>query len=117
MLTMFNQSITAHHSGNIPVFSFFTKFIDWCKNQEQERLLWLAISLTVHGCILVPLSIVAVMLAGNALALFMLVIISMGMSLVVNLAAMPTKITIPVFAFSVLIDLGVLIACAVIGLG
>jgi hypothetical protein len=113
---MFNQSITAHHVGKVPVFPLFTKFIDWCGNQEEDRLLWLAISLTIHGCILAPLAILAVMLAGNALGLFMLVIISMGMSLVANLAAMPTKITIPVFALSILIDIGVFIACAVIGL-
>jgi len=36
--------------------------------------------------------------------------------LVANLAAMPTKITIPIFALSILIDIGVFIACAVIGL-
>ena len=116
MATTFNQSITVHHVEKISVFSFFTKFIDWCRNQEEDRLLWLGVSLTVHGCILAPLASLAVVLAGNALALFMLVIISMGMSLVANLAAMPTKITIPVFALSILIDIGVFIACAVISL-
>jgi len=114
--TIFNQSISVHHAGKIHVFSFFSKFIDWCRNQEEDRLFWLAISLTIHGCILVPIAILAVMLAGNALGLFMLVLISMGMSLVANLAAMPTKITIPIFALSILIDIGVFIACAVIGL-
>jgi hypothetical protein len=114
--TIFNQSIPVHHVGKIPAFSFLAKFIDWSRNQEENRLLWLAFSLTIHGCILAPIAILAVMLAGNALVLFMLVIISMGMSLVTNLAAMPTKITIPIFALSILIDIGVFIACAVIGL-
>jgi hypothetical protein len=48
--------------------------------------------------------------------LFMLCIVSMGMALVTNLAAMPTKITIPIFVLSVLIDLAVIISCFAIGL-
>jgi hypothetical protein len=40
----------------------------------------------------------------------------MGACLVVNLAALPTKITIPVFFISVLIDLVIIISCIVIGL-
>lgn len=47
----------------------------------------------------------AVLLAGANLTLFIVAIAAMGMSLVTNLAAMPTKITIPVFALSILIDL------------
>jgi hypothetical protein len=46
----------------------------------------------------------AVLLAGTNLALFVTAIVAMGLSLVTNLAAMPTKITIPVFILSVLID-------------
>jgi hypothetical protein len=38
------------------------------------------------------------------------------MALVTNLAAMPTKITIPVFVLSVLIDIAVIISCFAIGL-
>jgi hypothetical protein len=34
----------------------------------------------------------------------------MAMALVTNLAALPTKITLPVFFLSVLIDLGIIIA-------
>lgn len=47
----------------------------------------------------------AVLLAGTNLTLFIVAIVAMGMSLVTNLAAMPTKITIPVFVLSVIIDL------------
>jgi len=37
--------------------------------------------------------------------------IAMGLTLIVNLAAMPTKITIPVFALSVIIDIAIIIGC------
>jgi hypothetical protein len=39
----------------------------------------------------------------------------MGMSLVTNLAAMPTKITIPVLVFSILIDIAIVVSCLAIG--
>jgi hypothetical protein len=39
----------------------------------------------------------------------------MGMTVITNLAAMPTRITIPVFFFSVLLDLVIIITCLVIG--
>lgn len=50
----------------------------------------------------------AVLLAGTNLTLFIIAIAAMGMSLVTNLAAMPTKTTIPVFVLSILIDLAVI---------
>ena len=47
----------------------------------------------------------AVLLAGTNLTLFIVAIVAMGLSLVTNLAAMPTKITVPVFVLTILIDL------------
>jgi hypothetical protein len=38
----------------------------------------------------------------------MVTIVAMGISLVSNLAAMPTKITIPLFVLSIIIDLVVI---------
>ena len=78
-------------------------------------MLWLGIALTGHGCILTPLTVMAVLLAGTNLYLFILAIVAMGMSLVTNLAAMPTKITIPVFILSILIDIAIVISSLAIG--
>ena len=78
--------------------------------------MWLGLILTLHGCILTPLTIMAVLMAGANLFLFILCIVAMGMSLVTNLAAMPTKVTIPVFLFSLLIDLAIIITCFGIGM-
>jgi hypothetical protein len=115
--TTFNPSITVNRIHRFPVSSFFAKFITWSKSQEENRLLWVGISLTLHGCVLAPVTIFAVMLAGNSMFLFMLPIITMGATLVTNLAAMPTKITIPVFLLSILIDVVVLLTCALSGFG
>jgi hypothetical protein len=58
----------------------------------------------------------AVMLSGNSMFLWALVIGAMTMTLVTNLAALSTKITIPVFFLSILIDLGIIVSSIVIPL-
>src|SRR5690349_4574458 len=76
--------------------SLWSSFIDWCERQEKHRFLWLASSLAGHGCFLTPITLLAVMIAGNSILPWVLVISAMGMVVVTNLAALPTKITIPV---------------------
>lgn len=96
--------------------SLFTRFINWCKGQQENRLIWLGVAVAGHGCVITPLTVFAVTVAGNSLVLFMLAISAMAISLVTNLAALPTKITIPAFFMSLLIDLGILVTAALIAL-
>ena len=86
-----------------------TRFIDWCAGQQENRLIWLAVIICGHGCIFTPLTLLFVMLAGNSMLLWPFAMAGMAMSLVVNLAAMPTKYTIPVFVLSLLIDLALIV--------
>jgi hypothetical protein len=90
---------------------FISNFLTWSKNQEENRILWVCISLAGHGCVLTPLTVLAVAFAGMSMTLFMLALIAMALSLVTNLAAMPTKVTIPALALSIVIDIAVVIAC------
>jgi len=78
--------------------------------------MWLGVALSAHGCIITPLTIMAVLLAGTNMFLFILAIVAMGATLVTNLAALPTKITLPVFFLSILIDLAIIFSCVLIGL-
>mgnify|MGYP003576222044 CR=1 FL=1 len=73
------------------------------------------IAIVGHSCIITPLTIMAVLLAGTNLFLFVLTIVAMGLSLVTNLTALPTRITIPVFILSIVIDIEVVITCAFLG--
>jgi hypothetical protein len=75
--------------------------------------MWLATGLAGHGCFLTPVTLMAVMLTGNSMFLWALVIAAMGMTVVTNLAALPTKITIPVLFLSILIDLGIIVSCII----
>jgi hypothetical protein len=103
------------HSIDTTKESPWKKFISWCDSQEKYRFGWLAAAITLHGCVLTILTMFAVVLAGNHFIFWPFVIGGMGITLVVNLAAMPTKITIPVFFFSVVLDLIIIISCFAIG--
>jgi len=92
--------------------SFSTRFFKWCIGQEQYRLAWLAAILAIHGCMLTPITVLAVFAGGNSIVMWPFAIGAMAIALISNLAAMPTKYTIPIFFFSVLID----VALIVIGL-
>ena len=79
--------------------SLVGKFMSWCQDQQEDRLLWLGIALAGHGCVM----------AGLSFPLFMIALLAMTMALVANLAALPTKITIPVLFLGVLADAAVLL--------
>ena len=92
-----------------------SRFLTWCKGQEKYRLGWLAAIITAHGCVLTPITLFAIILSGNSIVFWSMAIAAMGMSLITNLSALPTKITIPVFFFSVIIDLVIIANCIAIG--
>lgn len=85
--------------------SYITRFLSWSKAQEGNRLAWLAVILAVHGCFLTPATVLLIATGSNSIILWGMAIGAMGISLVANLSAMPTKITIPVFFLSIVIDL------------
>jgi len=93
--------------------SIFAKFTNWCASQENYRLGWLAGILAIHGCALTPITLFAVILSGTNLVLYISVLAAMGIAVVTNLAAMPTKVTIPAFLLSVVIDVAIIITCIV----
>ncbi len=92
------------------------KFLDWCKEQEDDRLLWLSVIITCHVVIITPLTVLLIVCSGNSLFLWSMAIVGMAMSLVVNLAALPAKIIIPLLFLSIAIDLVVITACIASGL-
>jgi hypothetical protein len=112
--TTLHQDITANYRTKSLSPSLLTRFFQWCAAQQEQRLLWLGVALVAHGCIITPLTVGVVMFTGNFLPLFVLAIASMGMALVTNLAALPTKITIPIFILSILIDVAIIITCIIL---
>jgi hypothetical protein len=107
---------TIHLPAKTQKSSLLHRFFGWCRSQEENRLAWLAVIIFGHGCIITPLTLGFVMLSGNNFIFWPWIIAAMGMSLVTNLAALPTKITIPIFFLSLLIDVIVIVNCAGIAL-
>ncbi|MGV3528993.1 MAG: hypothetical protein ACO1OO_08875 [Flavisolibacter sp.] len=114
METIFNPTITTSLE-NTEKLSLIQRFRNYCASQEKNRLMWLGIALAAHGCVLTPVTLMAVLMAGSNFILFIAALVAMGVSLVTHLAAMSTKVTIPVFVFSVLMDVAIIIASISIG--
>jgi hypothetical protein len=111
------QTTVQHQAAfaNEKKLSLWKRFLTWSESQQENRVLWLAVSLLGHGCFLTIITLFAIILSGNHLIFWPLAILAMGMPLVANLAAMPTKITIPLFALGVLIDVIIIGICIAIG--
>jgi hypothetical protein len=84
--------------------SIISRFMAWCNGQQKYQYGWLAAILAFHGCVLTPITVLTIVMGSNSIALWATAIGAMGVSLITNLAALPTKITIPVFVTSIFID-------------
>lgn len=105
-------AVNTYNEGTLKT-SLPARFIQWCKDQQENRLLWLGFALAGQGCFLAPAAIFVVLVTGGNFLLFMTALIAMAMTLVTNLAAMPTKITIPFFFASILLNIAVVITALV----
>ena len=115
MATITHPTIATTYTEKVVKPSLSNRFIKWAEDQEQYRFGWVAGILAGHGCIVTPITLFAIILSGSNLVFFMAAIIAMMASLVTNLAALPTKYTIPTFFLSIVIDLVIIISCVVIG--
>lgn len=102
------QRIPASYIQRTETVSLSTRFMNWCRSQEKYRYGWLAAILAIHGCVLAPIALFLVFTNGANIVLATMVAGSLAACLITNLAALPTKITIPVFLTSVLVDLAVM---------
>jgi hypothetical protein len=82
------------------------RFLQWCDRQENDRLLWLGISVLGGIATVLPITLIAVVfLANNSFALWAIACTVNVPVLIVNLAAQPTKIILPVTFFVWFINL------------
>ncbi len=101
---------TVHkYQQSVSKVNIIQRFLTWCGAQEGKRLLWTAIILPLQACIFAPLTFIVAMFGGVHFALFIPVITVLVFTFITNLAALPTKITIPVFIAGILIDIIVMI--------
>jgi hypothetical protein len=111
MNTYIQQAIDSTYQGVERQASVFSRFITWCKSQEKYRFGWVAAIIAGHGCVITPITLFAIILSGNSILFWAVALGAMTAALVANLAAMPTKITIPIFFLTILIDLTIIAIC------
>ena len=90
------------------------KLLAYAEIQEGNRMLWTAIGILGHGAIFTIATLMTIIFTGNVFALYIIAICNMVMVVVVNLAALPTRYTIPIFFLSLFIDFGVIITALLI---
>lgn len=110
------HALPVQHTIKTSAPSVFLRFFTWCKGQEKYRLGWLGAILAIHGCALTPITLFAVVLTGTNFVFYIATLVAMAIAVVTNLAAMPTKITIPAFFLSVLIEIVIIISALSSGL-
>jgi hypothetical protein len=115
METIVRHTITPSYTETHYRYSIWKRFITWAKSQEENRLLWLALAVIGHGCIITIMTMLAIIFSGNLFIFWPFAIAAMALTVVSNLSALPTKITIPIFFFSVLLDIAIIVCCVGIG--
>lgn len=91
--------------------SVFARFFKWAENQDKiNHVSWVGISVTLMSAVLFPLTMAVVLLNGASFELIIVAMVALVLVVVTNLAALPTKYTIPFLFLGALIDLIVIIS-------
>ncbi|GEM_PF-3573040 len=116
-------SITSNHTSGISVstshvrksersFNLLTKFFDWCTAQEHNRFLWMAVSYFALIGLALPATAYAIIFFGSNNFVFWIIALVMNVPvLVLNLAALPTKITVSALIFAWAADAILILYC------
>lgn len=109
------NTIAFHPDYSTPVLekhveSVFARFLVWLKEEEVNRIAWLGISITVMTAIFFPLTMASILLHEGSFNLILVAMFSLILVAIPNMAALPTKFTIPAFFIGMLIDIALIIA-------
>lgn len=110
MSTISYQSHYAHPAIEKNHSSVLSRFLLWTEKEEKNRIAWLGISITLMTAVFFPLTMVSILLHGATFKLIIGAMFSLILVVIPNLAALPTKYTIPAFATGVAIDLLLIVA-------
>ena len=92
--------------------SLIYKFNTWVKTQEEFRLLWLGIAVLGGIATVLPITLLAVVFwANNSLTIWSITLAVNVPVLVLNLAAQPPKVTLPVLFSVWFIDAVIILYC------
>lgn len=105
-------SVSSHIQKSKKSLSLFTRFFDWCAAQEGDRFLWMALSyFTVIGLALPATAYSIIFFGGNSFTFWIIACALNVPVLVLNLAALPTKIILPALIGAWIADAILILYC------
>jgi hypothetical protein len=91
--------------------SFISNFFNWAASQEKDHHIeWTGITLFTTAAVFFPLTMAFILFTSGGFGFIIAAMTALVMVVVLNLAAMPTRFTIPAFALAILIDVVVIIS-------
>ncbi len=82
------------------------RFILWCTHEEEKHHVgWVGFSITVMTAVFFPLTMSVILLNGAAFGLIIMAMAALTGVVIMNLAALPTKYTIPALFIGIFINL------------
>ena len=87
-----------------------SRFLTWINREEKNRIAWVGISITAMSAVFFPLTMAAILFNGAVFALIIGAMCSLALVVITNLAALPTKFTIPAFFLGIGIDIVLIMA-------
>ena len=95
----------SYHFPNIKN-SYFKSFGKWAAKEDRENHVgWIGISITSITAVFFPLTMAAILFNGASVGLIGIAMLSLIMVVIVNLAALSTRYTIPILFAGILLDM------------
>ena len=89
-----------------------SRFFEWCEKQESNRFLWLGLTFFAQIGLTVPLTAYSILFFGGNNFLLCIILCAVNVPvLVLNLAALPAKTTLPVLFFAWLAQAILILFC------
>src|SRR4030095_3208221 len=104
----YNAAVEAIAVEGGKISNLFRNFKEFIDGQQEKRLGWAVSATAVQVFVLVPITLLAVAFNGNEFGFWIPVIITSFFVALCNLMALPTKIVIPAFFTSVMINAAVI---------
>jgi hypothetical protein len=123
-LKLNNMSTTISHAQGVPTYraaagnpssaagnpSLIDRFFDWATKEDvKHHIGWVGLSIVAMTAIFFPVTMSAILLNGASFGLIIAAMVPLVLVFVTNLAALPTKYTIPFFFVGVLAELIILV--------
>jgi hypothetical protein len=111
------MSTTTSHGQVVPLYrpavshpNLIERFFDWAENEDvTHHVGWVGFSILVMTAFFFPITMFAILMNGASFGLIVAAMVPLVLVFVTNLAALPTKYTIPFLFVGVLAELAIIV--------